>query len=238
MLEALKRDSLPPASPIPLPLAIGGYVGAWFGGQVLAALVITASDADGDEPIPVLFAAVALAWGVFVGMAWWLSRTAGTDDPVADYAVRFRWVDLIGVPVGVITQLGLVPLLYWPLRSLWPDTFSLDEVSEYAEDLVDRASGAEVVLLVAMVALFAPLVEELVYRGLVQRSVARHAPPVVAVLAGAAFFALVHFRPVEYPGLFLVGIVLGACLALTGRLGMAITTHVAFNATGLLVVAG
>ena len=41
--------------------------------------------------------------------------------------------------------------------------------------------------------------------------------------------------PVEYPGLFVFGLVAGACLLVTGRLGMPIATHVAFNVTGLLL---
>jgi len=51
----------------------------------------------------------------------------------------------------------------------------------------------------------------------------------------AAWFAIIHFRPVEYPGLFTFGLVTGACLLLTDRLGMSWATHIAFNATGLLL---
>ena len=57
----------------------------------------------------------------------------------------------------------------------------------------------------------------------------------LAVLASAAIFALIHFRPVEYPGLFVIGLVLGTCALLTGRLGMAIACHIGFNVTGLIL---
>jgi len=60
---------------------------------------------------------------------------------------------------------------------------------------------------------------------------------VSSVLVVAAFFALIHFRPVEYPGLFAFGLVLGCCAALTNRLGMGIVSHMAFNATALVLVA-
>jgi membrane protease YdiL (CAAX protease family) len=53
----------------------------------------------------------------------------------------------------------------------------------------------------------------------------------------AVWFAIVHFQPVETPGLFLVGLILGACALRTRRLGMNVFAHMAFNATGLLVVA-
>ena len=54
-------------------------------------------------------------------------------------------------------------------------------------------------------------------------------------MSSAAFFALIHFTPVEYPGLFAFGIVLGLCFQRTGRLGMAIVAHMSFNAVGLVI---
>ena len=126
--------------------------------------------------------------------------------------------------------------MYLPLRAWWPETFSDDRLEETARDLVDRADGATVVVLVLVVVIGAPIVEELVYRGLLQGSFVTRISEVPALLAGAAWFAIIHFRPVEYPGLFVAGLVFGMCALTTGRLGMSIVTHAAFNATGLLTV--
>ena len=68
-----------------------------------------------------------------------LQARPGSGDPVDDYGIRFRAVDLVGLPIGVLTQLVLVPLVYIPLRGLWPATFSEDKLSETAEKLADRA---------------------------------------------------------------------------------------------------
>ena len=58
-----------------------------------------------------------------------------------------------------------------------------------------------------------------------------------AVVVGVGLvFALIHFRPVEYPGLFVAGLVFGVCAWRTGRIGMSVAAHVAFNATGLALV--
>ena len=47
--------------------------------------------------------------------------------------------------------------------------------------------------------------------GAIQGSfVARVSEP-AALLAGASWFAIIHFRPVEYPGLFVAGLVFGMC---------------------------
>jgi membrane protease YdiL (CAAX protease family) len=50
-------------------------------------------------------------------------------------------------------------------------------------------------------------------------------------------FAGIHLAPVEFPGLFVFALVLGWCYRRTGRLGLSVVTHMAFNATGLIVVA-
>ena len=142
---------------------------------------------------------------------------------------------MLGVPIGVLTQLVLVPLVYLPLERALGGRVHRGTLTENAKDLVDRASGGSMVLLVLMVCVGAPLVEELVYRGLLQGSFAARINHVPAWLAASALFALVHFRPVEYPGLFVIGLVCGACALATGRLGMAIACHIGFNVTGLLL---
>lgn len=219
--------------------AAGTWAVAWVGGTIVAApLAIALTGASlGDElTIPQLAAASVATWMVMVAALAVASRRYGSDDVAADYAVRFRPIDLVGVPLGVLTQLALVPLLYLPLRAVWPDTFSGERIEERAQDLADRAGGWSTVLLVLVVVVGAPVVEELVYRGLLQRSASGAVGAGIGLVGTSLLFALVHFSPVEYPGLFLAGIVFGGCVVATGRLGPAIVTHAAFNATGLVVV--
>jgi uncharacterized protein len=222
---------------IDVPVALLTWLAAWLLGQIVALVVYTAGgyeDLD-DVPIWVLFVSQLLVWGIFIAGMVFASRREGTGQFRADYQVRARAVDLLGVPIGVLTQLVLVPLVYLPLETLWEDVFTEERLTENAKDLVDRASGGSMVLLVVMVCVGAPLVEELVYRGLLQGSFAARVNHVPALFAASALFALVHFRPVEYPGLFVIGLVCGACALVTGRLGMAIACHIGFNVTGLLL---
>ena len=81
-------------------------------------------------------------------------------------------------------------------------------MSEPARTLTDRAgSDAEVVLLVLMVVVGAPIVEELFFRGLVLRSIQARWNDGLALVASALLFALVHFQPLQFPGLFAFGLV-------------------------------
>ena len=189
-----------------------------------------------DLTIPQLLVVALGAWAVFVVALAITSRKFGSGDPVADFAARFRPIDLVGLPLGVLTQLVLVPVLYLPLRALWPDTFSTEQLEQRAQDLADRANGFSTVLLVLIVVVGAPIVEELVYRGLLQRSLASVVNAWPGLVLASIWFSLIHLSPVEYPGLFLAGFVFGVGVVLTNRIGLSVVTHAAFNATGIIVV--
>jgi membrane protease YdiL (CAAX protease family) len=222
---------------VDVPVALFTYAGAWIGGNLLAAIVfgIGGYDSVDDAPIWVTFVAQLLVWTVFVVAMTLASQKDGSGHFVNDYQARFKPLDALGLPIGVLSQLVIVPLVYKPLETIWEGTFTDDKLSENAKDLVDRANGGGMVLLVVMVCIGAPIVEELVYRGLLQGSFSARFNHVPAWLAASAIFALIHFRPVEYPGLFVIGLVCGYCAMSTGRLGMAVACHVGFNVTGLLL---
>jgi membrane protease YdiL (CAAX protease family) len=222
---------------IDVPLAVLTWLAAWLLGQVVALVVYSAGGYDEIDEVPiwVLFISQLLVWTVFIVGLVLASRREGTGRFRADYQLHGRAIDVLGAPVGALTQLVLVPLVYLPLERIWEDTFTEERLTENAKDLVDRASGASMVLLVLTVCVGAPIVEELVYRGLLQGSFAARFNHLPALIAASALFTLIHFRPVEYPGLFVIGLVCGACALATGRLGMAIACHVGFNVTGLLL---
>jgi membrane protease YdiL (CAAX protease family) len=103
--------------------------------------------------------------------------------------------------------------------------------------LVDAAQGAWFIVLFVVVVIGAPLVEELVYRGFIQGGLQTRIGSTWALIFTSVWFTVVHLEPVEFPGLFAIAVVLGLCYRQTQRLGLSIVTHLAFNATGLLLVA-
>jgi membrane protease YdiL (CAAX protease family) len=226
-------------------IRLGPAIATWAVGFVLGMVLIAPGvlallGVDGDDyTVPQLALATGAAWLVQVAALAFTSSHYGRGEPVDDfvdhYALRFRPIDLVGIPVGVVGQLAIVPLVYMPLRAIWPDTFSSSELERRARELADKANGWTVVLLVVIVVIGAPVVEELVYRGLLQRSmsVAFGAVPALAVMS--LWFALMHPTPIEWPGLMVAGALFGAGLVLTGRIGAGIITHAAFNATGLIL---
>lgn len=233
-------DPPDPVVDVPVGEAVGGWVIAWLSGGVLATLIALSSGSGGGSssgPWVVLALAVA-QWTPFVVLLVAVGRRrGGTGRPDVDFGLRWRPVDLVGVPLGVVTQLVVVPAVYVPLARWWPTTFETERVERRARDLWESSSGTGIIALVVVVVIGAPLVEELVYRGLLQRSLVRRAGPFLGVTLATVWFALIHVQPVEYPGLLLAGAAFGIPAVVTGRLGASVLAHVAFNAAGLAVVA-
>jgi len=94
-------------------------------------------------------------------------------------------------------------------------------------------------VLIASAVLGAPIVEEFIYRGLLLRGALRASMmPWLSVLATSALFAAVHIGaagPNALPVLFALAVVMAIAMVRTGRLGIAIGMHIAFNALNVLV---
>ncbi len=219
---------------------IGGWIAAYFVATVLQVALVTAfdiSESPALQPDWFLLAGALSLWVPQLAMLFVFARRAGTGRFRDDFTLRFRIVDLWGVPIGVLSQVLLVGLVTWPFREWFPDTFDPSKVEERARTLYDSASGVWLVVLGVIVVLGAPLVEELVYRGFLQSGLQSKFNDGVALVVVAAWFAGVHGRVAELPGLFAFALVLGLCLAFTKRLGMPVVAHLAFNATGLAFLA-
>ncbi|MEY4229955.1 MAG: hypothetical protein RLZZ362_804 [Actinomycetota bacterium] len=221
-------------------VAAAAWAMSWFVGNMLGSLVVglfRPADSSVTAPVWVTALGAMALWSPIVVSIREVSRRYGSGSIRRDMRLSFRPIDLVGVPIGVLTQLVLLRLVYWPLEALWPGTFSSPQLEKSARDLYDSADGLWLLVLILIVVVGAPLVEELLYRGLLQGAFVRRVDDVLAVVLVAAWFAIIHFRPVEYPGLFAIGLVLGVCALVTRRLGMSVVAHCAFNATGLIWVA-
>ena len=226
---------------ITLRIAIFAWCASYIVALVLSsAILVVTGNADlveGQEPKWFLGLSALALWTPFTVGLYLLSKRFGSGVFSRDYFLSFRRIDLWGAPIGVASQLLLVGLVTWPFRLAFPEKFAPEVVEKRAKDLFDNATGGWLLVLILVVVFGAPIVEELVYRGLIQSSLSGRFSRVGAMLITAAWFAGVHLRLVELPGLFAFALVLGFCFYRTNRLGMSIIAHVAFNATGLLLVA-
>lgn len=197
-------------------------------GIVLAASGRTSDQAD-DLPLSLIAVTQLGLWVGLLGVPLLATARKG-NGLVADLRLRIRWPDVwVGGGIGIALQVVVLPLLYWPLLELLDKATS--DLEEPARDIIDRADGPiGVILLVLIVGIGAPIIEEIFYRGLLQGAlVKRGLHPALAIGIGATIFGFSHFEPIQTPALIIFGAVAGVLYHRSGRLGPAIAAHVAFN---------
>lgn len=85
------------------------------------------------------------------------------------------------------------------------------------------------------IAIAAPVVEELLFRGFLQNALAKYVPIWGAIFLSSLLFALVHLQPYAIPGLMSLSIAFGYLYHRTGSLRTNIIMHMANNVFALLV---
>ena len=225
----------------------------FLGGQVLAAVFVSLIHiVSGDHRSLTVLAALSEPptwyvlsllfglWGGFFGAAILASRLRGTGRLRADLGLRFRWIDLIGVPIGIAGQY-LIALMYIPIAPHVHDFHQ--RFAAPAQRLTGGSHGAGYLLIGAATVVGAPFFEELFFRGVILRSLARlfgrwggWVGPALAIAISGVLFGLAHAESLQLLGLAVFGVILGLISYRTGRLGMNMVAHAAFNLLALVAV--
>lgn len=217
-----------------------GALLALVGSQIALAVILGVTDRTVDQADELPLALVALAqlglWVGLLGVPVVVTRMKG-NGLVADLALRGERRDLwVGGGIGVLVQLAAVPLLYWPLLELLGK--DAEDLEGPARELTDRADGpVGVILLVLIVGIGAPVIEEIFYRGLFQGALRKRGLAALpSVLIVSIVFGASHFELLQLPALVLFGAVAGWLAHRYDRLGPAIAAHVGFNMTTVIAL--
>lgn len=84
------------------------------------------------------------------------------------------------------------------------------------------------------VVIMAPVIEELIFRGVIMHGLMRNYSKFTAVFVSALMFALFHLNPWQFPATFILGIVLGILMVRTRNIFLCIIGHAINN--GLVLV--
>ncbi len=148
-------------------------------------------------------------------------------------------------PVALaIGAVGL--LLVWPLVTAsislagWITGVPPDRIAhETLRELVQHPARGWGAVMIVLVTTIVPVVEEVMYRGLLQELIRRAgARPWPAIVLASIVFALAHVAAVQphaLIGLFVFGLGLGWAYEKTGRLWAPIAMHALFNAGNLVL---
>jgi hypothetical protein len=179
-------------------------------------------------------------WAGFFGAPWLASYAQGTHSLVRDMGLRFRWIDLLGIPIGVAGQF-LVALMYIPIAQ-HVHNFN-QRFDAPSQRLTGGSHGAGYTVIAIFTVVGAPFFEELFFRGVLLRSLARlfgtvgrWVGPALAIIVTGVLFGLAHAESLQLLGLATFGIILSCVAYRTGRLGMNMVAHASFNMVALAAV--
>lgn len=198
-----------------------------------------------------------------VGLQVLLAQATGQLPPVLYFLIRAMWhrrgLRRVGViprrPLrdlrwGVLGLLAGVPLVMGSIMviqliSLWLGHETPAVGHDMLNMLIDSDSALGSALIILSAVLIAPVLEEAIFRGLLQSVLVEWFGPSMrwgVVLVAAMLFALVHISAVPEGaevqvlfGLFVFGGVLGWLYERTGSLWPSIMVHIGFNALNVIV---
>jgi membrane protease YdiL (CAAX protease family) len=179
-----------------------------------------------------------IGYGPSVAWCFHTSRRWGTSSLADDIGLAPRWSDFGWGPVIWLAALGAQVAMAALVVGLdLPISNNTDGVTDLQTD------RTYIVALVITAVIAAPVVEEMVFRGVVLRGLRSRMAAILAVVAQGVLFGAAHFDPVRGTGniglvmvLSGVGIAFGGAAVLLRRIGPTIVAHAIFNAAVLIIV--
>lgn len=202
-----------------------GALALWsFGVQLAATMLVAAHHA--------LAAAMFLTLAAALFVLWYVARRGYPGELRRRAVLRLRgpgrslvWL----VPTAVCIIAMDVATLGVMIRFFHPPERDLGRIYElFQREPYGRLAFAALGVLVA------PLTEEFVFRGWLQRSLERRWPPARAIVVTALLFAAVHFDWFGAPQRFVFGLAAGTLAYASGSIVPSVLLHVANNAALLL----
>jgi membrane protease YdiL (CAAX protease family) len=212
---------------------LGDVVIIWVAASALSSIAVSivqgarGVQSSTTDDVAVFVGLLGMGVGVLVATQI-VSRIKGTGSMARDFGLVFRLSDWRWLVAGALLQLAVLPLV-WLLDGVSQHGQKNQQVAQALQD----GHGVFVVLAAIGAVTLAPLTEELLFRGVLLRSLLRRCSPALAVLLSALIFGLAHFldpdsRPLLAP-LMLLGVISAVRAVRTGDLSQSIWLHAGFN---------
>ncbi len=194
--------------------------------------------------VQLVLGGVILQYGLMVLLCLAACRRWGSGSPGADLGLRFHRGDLADGVTGWLAGLALMTVLAMVLRSIGMPAASNNPLASGPADLPLGLPQWVVISLVGVVmVMVAPVLEELLFRGVLLRSLMPSWPLPVALGTQAVMFGAFHVDPARgWANIGLVVVLSGIGLVLgwlvhrrQGRLGPGIIAHSLQNAVAFTV---
>ncbi|MDF1505286.1 type II CAAX endopeptidase family protein, partial [Roseisolibacter sp. H3M3-2] len=172
---------------------------------------------------------------IAAAFVWWFALRRGVrDDPRRRATYRLRAVPPAAAPWILPASASMIAVVCAALVVLPRFVRIPPDRNTFLDEYLDLPLGVAAVLV--MVAVIAPLLEEFLFRGWMQRTLERRTSPVVAIAVTALAFGLVHVDLFGLPLRVAFGLASGYLAWGTRSIWPSVILHGAYN--GSLVVLG
>lgn len=170
-----------------------------------------------------------------IALAWYCARYSAYSSWEGRAALCKRWLGPAGIATILLAACVVIATSAW-LQLLGARVLP-DQYAEYAS-VAGNEIGYPLWYIVFGVCLLSPLCEEVVCRGVVLNAALRAgAPSVVAIIAQAALFGILHATAFQVLYAFFVGLLLGWICLKTRSTVPTILIHIVNNVVGMLMFA-
>lgn len=226
-----------------------GWIALYFIFQVVATVIVstiamiaqkmaTNPGAPAVDPLLVAMAPINIIWGLILAVAlqiacMWVYLCK--DDRAAQLGLSHFGKLSIGrtLAIAIVAILLATGFNHVYATYIIPGIPMQDDMAKLLASIPRTPLNIGLGLIAIAVA--APLIEELLFRGLLQKSFAHKMPVGAAILLSAFLFSLVHMQPYAMPALMSLGAAFGYIYHKTGSLRMTILLHMINNALALIL---
>ncbi len=225
-------------APVPRSWSVVDFILIWLGGLLGTGVFFAAGVAIGNDDLLVLMGIAGQYFGN-LGVFWLLARFK--DD--SDIGFTIHGGDFGYIALGLVLQIVLA-VAFLPLSNL------LFPEGRPPQDVADVIAGADSPLLriglILAAVVLAPVTEELMFRGVLLRSLEGRGKRFAMVVSALVFSAahllgldmenLWRSAVVVLPPIFILGLILAWLTQRSGRLGPAIFLHSGWNLLAAFVL--
>lgn len=214
-----------------------GFIILYFGLQILSTILIMAGSDNWTAtptptPISVIFGLVASA--IVQLLLMWLYLRSNNRLAI------FGLTDFGKIPlpraagIAALCVIAAMAFNFVYATYIIPGIGMQDEMAKILAGIA--RTPLNIAAIFFAIAIAAPVVEEVLFRGMLQNALTKYLPIWAAILLSSFLFALVHGQPYAIPGLMSLSIAFGYLYHRTGSLRTNIILHMANNAFALLVM--
>lgn len=156
--------------------------------------------------------------------------------------ISFKRITILDMGIGTFFALGLIGIstIYFAMVQVLSQ--HIEQVSKSIDDYVEMVSiqsalsFQEMILYSITTVLFIPMIEEFLFRGLIQGAFIKVVRPIPAIILSSLVFSVIHVQPIQVGYAFICGLAIGSIYYFSGNIWVSIWVHLVFNFFGSAVI--